>query len=57
MRRLALALALVGAPLAAARAQEVGLAVGTRAPAVIVKDLDGRPVNLGDYLGKQPLFL
>jgi peroxiredoxin len=39
------------------RAQETGLAVGTRAPAVAVHDLDGKPVDLGQYLGKQPLFL
>jgi len=40
-----------------ARGQETGLAVGTRAPAVAVHDLDGKPVDLGQYLGKQPLFL
>jgi peroxiredoxin len=39
------------------RAQETGLAVGTRAPAVAVHDLDGQTVDLGHYLGKQPLFL
>jgi peroxiredoxin len=38
-------------------AQETGLAVGTRAPAVAVHDLDGKPVDLGQFLGKQPLFL
>jgi peroxiredoxin len=38
-------------------AQETGLAVGARAPAVAVHDLDGRTVDLGQYLGKQPLFL
>jgi peroxiredoxin len=40
-----------------AGAQETGLAVGTRAPAVAVHDLDGKAVDLGQYLGKQPLFL
>ncbi len=39
------------------QAQEVGLAVGSRAPAVEVHDLDGNSVDLGQYLGKQPLFL
>ena len=39
------------------QAQETGLAVGARAPAVAVHDLDGKPVDLGQYLGKQPLFL
>ncbi|MBA3894234.1 MAG: TlpA family protein disulfide reductase [Gemmatimonadales bacterium] len=38
-------------------AQETGLALGTRAPAVAVRDLDGNLVDLGQYLGKQPLFL
>jgi thiol-disulfide isomerase/thioredoxin len=52
---LALLLAVPLAPRAAA--QDAGLAVGTRAPAVTVKDLEGKPVNLGQYLGKQPLFL
>jgi thiol-disulfide isomerase/thioredoxin len=48
-------LALLG--VAPAMAQETGLAVGTRAPVVTVNDLDGAPVDLGQYLGKQPLFL
>jgi thiol-disulfide isomerase/thioredoxin len=39
------------------RAQESGVTVGTAAPAVVVNDLDGRPVDLGRYLGKKPLFL
>jgi peroxiredoxin len=41
----------------AGTAQETGLAVGSRAPAVAVRDLDGKTVDLGQYLGKQPLFL
>jgi thiol-disulfide isomerase/thioredoxin len=39
------------------RAQESGVTVGTAAPAVVVNDLNGRPVDLGRYLGKKPLFL
>jgi thiol-disulfide isomerase/thioredoxin len=39
------------------QAQESGIAVGARAPAVRVHDLDGKPVDLGRYIGKQPLFL
>lgn len=38
-------------------AQEQGLAVGSRAPAVVVHDLDGKPVDIGQYLGKQPVLL
>ena len=56
MRRWGLALMLTAAPGAVA-AQDAGLAVGTRAPAVTVKDLDGKPVDLAAYIGKQPLFL
>ena len=37
--------------------QESGIAVGARAPAVKVNDLEGKPVDLGQYIGKQPLFL
>lgn len=40
-----------------AAAQESGLAVGTRAPAVVVKDLDGAPVDLARYLGTKPILL
>jgi thiol-disulfide isomerase/thioredoxin len=38
-------------------AQDAGVSVGTAAPAVVVNDLDGRPVDLGRYLGEKPLFL
>ncbi len=58
MRTLGIALGLSG--LLASRttaAQETGLAVGSKAPAVVVADLDGKPVDLAQYLGKQPLFL
>lgn len=52
---------LVGTVLAAAvaplGAQDVGLAVGTKAPVVAVQDLDGKPVDLGQYIGRQPVVL
>jgi cytochrome c biogenesis protein CcmG, thiol:disulfide interchange protein DsbE len=38
-------------------AQETGLAVGSRAPAVVVKDLEGQPVDLGQYIGHKPVLL
>lgn len=41
----------------AVAAQEVGLAVGTRAPAVQVEDLDGKVVDLGQYIGKKPVVM
>jgi peroxiredoxin len=42
---------------AALSAQDIGLPVGTRAPAVALEDLDGTPVDLGRYVGKQPVLL
>jgi thiol-disulfide isomerase/thioredoxin len=58
VKRIGIALLLLTAPLATrAAAQEAGLAVGAKAPAVVVKDMEGKPVDLGQYLGKQPLFL
>jgi thiol-disulfide isomerase/thioredoxin len=38
-------------------AQESGISVGARAPAVTVNDLDGKPVDLGQYIGKRPVFV
>ena len=38
-------------------AQDVGLAVGSRAPVVAVADLDGKAVDLGRYIGHQPVVL
>jgi thiol-disulfide isomerase/thioredoxin len=48
---------LIGASTATLPAQDAGIAVGTRAPAVKVNDLDGKPVDLGQYIGKRPVFL
>lgn len=56
MRRPLLAALLLALP-AAVRAQEVGLEVGTRAPAAAVQTLDGKPVDLGQYVGKGPVLL
>ena len=38
-------------------AQESGIAVGADAPVVTVRDLDGKAVDLGQYIGKKPVFL
>ena len=40
-----------------ATAQEGGIAVGTRAPAVVVPSLDGPPVDLGSLIGRKPFLL
>jgi thiol-disulfide isomerase/thioredoxin len=50
-----LAIALVATP--PARAQDEGIAVGAKAPAVAVHDVDGKPVDIGQYLGKKPVLL
>lgn len=57
MKGILLTAVVLAAPIRAVAAQETGLAVGVRAPAVTVQDLEGKPVDLGQYLGKQPLFL
>ena len=44
-----------GRPAAAQAGSDVG--VGTLAPIVTVNDLDGRPVNLGDYIGHEPVLI
>jgi thiol-disulfide isomerase/thioredoxin len=45
---------LCAAPLAA---QEAGIAVGAKAPVVTVEDVDGKPVDLGQWIGKRPVVL
>ena len=40
-----------------AHAQEEGIAVGAKAPIVTVHDVDGKPVDLGQYIGKRPVIL
>ncbi len=54
--RFGLALGMV-ASVQPVHAQEAGIAVGARAPAVTVADLAGAPVNLGEYLGHKPVLL
>jgi thiol-disulfide isomerase/thioredoxin len=58
VRRIGIAVLLLAARVTSpAAAQETGLAIGAPAPAVTVKDLEGKPVGLDQYIGKQPLFL
>lgn len=40
-----------------ALAQDLGIEVGARAPAVSVQLLDGRQVDLGSYIGKTPMLI
>lgn len=39
------------------KAQDEGIPVGSPAPIVVVKDLDGVPVDLGAYIGHKPVLL
>jgi thiol-disulfide isomerase/thioredoxin len=48
------ALALGAAP---AMAQDAGIAVGSKAPAVVLKTLDGKSVDLGKLNGKKPYMI
>ncbi len=36
---------------------DLGIAIGAKAPAVTIEDLDGRPVDLGQVVGKKPVLL
>jgi thiol-disulfide isomerase/thioredoxin len=42
---------------AAASAQESGIPVGSKAPSAIVSTLDGRPVDIGSWVGKAPMVI
>lgn len=57
MRAAAGLLVLLALPLSAVAAQETGIAVGSKAPVLSVNDLDGKPVNLGQWIGKKPVLL
>ena len=39
------------------KAQDLGIDVGARAPAVAVQTLDGKDVDLGKYIGKTPMLI
>ena len=51
---LAAALTLAAAPL---RAQDLGLPLGSTAPAAAVQTLDGRPANLSQWIGRSPVVI
>ena len=54
----ATAIVIAASPLAnAALAQDLGIEVGAKAPAVTVQSLDGKPVDLGRYIGKTPMLI
>jgi thiol-disulfide isomerase/thioredoxin len=41
----------------AASAQDIGLAIGATPAAVTLEDLDGKPVDLSQYVGKKPVLV
>jgi thiol-disulfide isomerase/thioredoxin len=53
----ALALGLSLTPRASASAQDMGIEVGTTAPAAAVQTLDGKAANLDQYVGKMPVLI
>jgi thiol-disulfide isomerase/thioredoxin len=55
----ALTVAIILAALAAdsATAQDIGLPIGTVPQAVTIEDLDGNPVDLGQWIGKKPVLV
>lgn len=57
--KISLALLLAAASLAStsAFAQDLGIEVGAQAPAVTVHSLDGKPIDLGSYIGKTPMLI
>jgi thiol-disulfide isomerase/thioredoxin len=50
-----LAVSVLGNPLMAQG--EAGIAVGAKAPVLSVNDLDGKPVDLGQWIGKKPVLI
>ena len=48
---------LLSLPLAARAQDDVGLPVGTAAKAVTIEDLDGKPVDLAQFVGKKPVLM
>jgi thiol-disulfide isomerase/thioredoxin len=60
MTRLAsmsVALAMLGLAPRLASGQDLGIAVGQRAPSAVVQTLSGKAVDLGSYVGKGPLLI
>jgi thiol-disulfide isomerase/thioredoxin len=56
VKKILLAIVVAGFALPAG-AQDLGIQVGKRAPAATVRDLAGKPVDLGAYVGKTPMLI
>jgi thiol-disulfide isomerase/thioredoxin len=58
IERITVAVVIAGAFVATpVAAQDLGIEVGARAPAVTVNTIDGKPVDLGQYIGKTPMLI
>jgi thiol-disulfide isomerase/thioredoxin len=57
MKRIATLLFTLVALAQPARAQESGIAVGTKAPAAKIETLDGRSADLAQFIGKGPVMI
>jgi thiol-disulfide isomerase/thioredoxin len=57
IRFASLSLAVLLAAASAARAQESGITVGAQGPAAKVLTLDGKTIDIGSYVGKQPMLI
>jgi thiol-disulfide isomerase/thioredoxin len=51
------AVAIATVPGRAAAQFDSGIPVGSKAPIVSIHDLDGKPVDLGQYIGKRPVLI
>lgn len=54
--RLGVVALLAGAP-GVAGAQESGIAVGAQAPGALVQTLEGKPIDIGSWVGKSPMLI
>ena len=50
-------LALIAAPAAAQNDERIGIARGSTPEPVVIENLDGESVNLGDYYGRKPVLV
>ena len=57
LARLSLAAIITTVLAAPVLAQDLGIEVGSTAPVVTVQSLDGKSVNLGQYIGKTPMLI
>jgi thiol-disulfide isomerase/thioredoxin len=48
---------LTGVVAAQAAAQDSGIPVGSKAPVAVAETLDGKPANLDQWIGKEPVFI